>query len=91
MSDQLNATPWLAGDQYSLADVALIPYVLRLEHLQLGWMWERKRPAIGRWLEQCKKRSNYSGIANYIDPKYIELLARTGQDARSRIESILAG
>jgi glutathione S-transferase len=54
MGNQLDTTPWLAGNEYSLADVALIPYVLRLEHLQLAWMWEKKRPSVGRWLERCQ-------------------------------------
>jgi glutathione S-transferase len=73
MSRQLDTTPWLAGNEYGLADVGIIPYVLRLEHLQLAWMWERARPAIGRWLERCKKRSNYSAIANYLDSSYLDL------------------
>jgi len=90
MTNQLETTPWLAGNEYSLADIGLIPYVLRLEHLQLGWMWESRRPAVGRWLERCKERSNYSGIANYLDPKYTDLMGRTGRDARGKIEAILA-
>jgi glutathione S-transferase len=90
MSSQLDATLWLAGDEYSLADVAMIPYVLRLEHLQLAWMWEGKRPAVGHWLERCKKRSNYTGITDYLDSKYLDLMNRTGADARARIETILA-
>ena|SRR5713101_7940718 len=90
MSKQLDTTPWLAGNEYSLADVGIIPYVLRLEHLQLTWMWERTRPAIGRWLERGKKRGNYSGIANYLDSSYVDLMNRAGREARGKIEAILA-
>ncbi len=89
MAGQLDKTPWLVGNEYSLADVALLPYVVRLEHLSLGWLWEGKRASIGRWLERCKSRRNYSAIANYLVPAYLELMEKVGREARPKVEAIL--
>src|SRR4029434_60040 len=42
MSDSLKQGPFLAGDTFSNADCAVIPYILRLELLKLGGMWEQQ-------------------------------------------------
>ena len=43
MADDLKRGPYLAGDAFSNADCAVIPYILRLELLKLGAMWDRYR------------------------------------------------
>ena len=35
---------WLTGETFSLADIAMTPYVNRLDMLGMARMWERKRP-----------------------------------------------
>lgn len=90
MAQQLEKTEWLAGDAYSLADVAVLSYVIRLEHLMQSWLWEPgPRAAVGDWLTRSKARKGYAGIADYIDPKYIDLMTPTGNDARPQVESIV--
>ena len=44
--------PYLAGDAFTDADYALIPYILRPELLKLAAMW-RKRPAIADCGHAC--------------------------------------
>lgn len=90
MARQLDRTPWLAGDDFSLADVAVLPYVVRLEHLALSWTWSGERAAVGDWLRRCKARKGFAGIANYVSPKYLELMERTGIEAKPKVEAILA-
>lgn len=89
MSKQLEVSPWLAGDQYSLADTALLPYVSRLEDLNLSWLWDGNRVSIGRWLNRAKGRANYGGIADYRDEAYVELMKRSGSEAGAKIKAIL--
>jgi glutathione S-transferase len=89
MSEQLEQTRWLAGDQFTLADIALLPYIVRLDHLSLAWMWD-KRAAVGRWLESAKARPGFSGIANYVDPKYLSLMGPRGREVRDRVAASLA-
>jgi glutathione S-transferase len=47
--------PYLAGETYSLADVAAIPYILRLELLRLSRMWD-KRPGVAAWWRRMRER-----------------------------------
>lgn len=46
---------WLAGGAFSLADIAAIPYVFRLDLLRLSRLWER-RPAVAAWYERVRER-----------------------------------
>jgi glutathione S-transferase len=91
MARQLAKTPWLAGDQFSLADTAVLPYVIRLEHLMQPWLWDAAGPraAVGDWLTRAKARKGFAGIADYVDPKYIALMTPTGTEARPKVESIV--
>jgi glutathione S-transferase len=53
--DALMEGPYLAGDAYSLAECAVIPYVLRLELLKMAKLWDRY-PRVGAWWERLKHR-----------------------------------
>jgi glutathione S-transferase len=55
IDDAMAAGPYLAGDTFSPADIATIPYVLRLELLQLSRLWERF-PGVGAWWERVRSR-----------------------------------
>ena len=90
MAHQLNTTPWLAGDQFSLADIGVLPYVVRLDHLALSWLWDEPRASVGDWLRRCKERKGFAGIQNYVNPTYLELMQRTGIEAHSKVEAIIA-
>jgi glutathione S-transferase len=46
---------YLAGDAYSLADAAVIPYILRLDLLGLDKMWAN-RPAVASWWRRVRNR-----------------------------------
>lgn len=89
MASALSERPWLAGEAYTLADAALMPYVLRLHHLALDWMWAGDRLVIEDWFERSRARANYRGIADYIEPSYVELATREGQKATPRLKEIL--
>jgi glutathione S-transferase len=34
---------WLAGGEFSLADIGYASYITRLDHLQLQFLWDRRR------------------------------------------------
>ena len=55
MADDLNRGPYLAGDAFSNADCAVIPYILRLELLKLDGMWNA-HPAIADWWQRVQNR-----------------------------------
>lgn len=58
MDDALRRAPYLCGEAYSLADIAVIPYIVRLDLLRLARLWE-KRPAIAAWYERIRARPAY--------------------------------
>jgi glutathione S-transferase len=55
MNESLQSAPYLAGGEFSNADCAVIPYILRLELLKLRSMWDR-HPAIGDWWARMRER-----------------------------------
>jgi glutathione S-transferase len=54
MDAALEKNQWLAGD-FSLADAAVIPYILRLDLLRLQNMWQ-KMPRIEDWYQRMRAR-----------------------------------
>jgi hypothetical protein len=45
---------YVAGGMYSLADVAVLPYVVRLDHLRLSQMWSNL-PNVQRWYDRVRE------------------------------------
>jgi glutathione S-transferase len=59
MEETLADSPWLAGEEFSLADNGFAPYVTRLDHLQLQFLWD-KRPYIPEWYDRLRERRGYT-------------------------------
>ncbi len=57
MADSLKGGPYLAGESFSNADCAVVPYILQLELLKLSGMWDRY-PAIAEWWARMRARSS---------------------------------
>ena len=55
MAASLQSGRYLAGNDFSNADCAVIPYILRLELLKLTGMWDRY-PSIGDWWARVRGR-----------------------------------
>jgi glutathione S-transferase len=55
MADDLEDAPYLAGNAFSNADCAVIPYILRLELLKLGELW-RREPSVAGWWARVRDR-----------------------------------
>jgi glutathione S-transferase len=55
MAESLKGGPYLAGDSFSNADCAVVPYVLRLELLKLDRMWTQY-PAVADWWSRMRAR-----------------------------------
>jgi len=80
---------WLAGNDYSLAEAGLTPYVARLDQLNLASMWDR-RPNLAAWYERICVRDSFAGIADYLDDGYLSLMAEQGAKARHAVDAALA-
>jgi glutathione S-transferase len=67
--------PWLMGERLTLADIAMMPAVVRMDDINLGHLWDR-RPNIPRWLaairaEPAFKPTYYHG--SLLTEKYPHL------------------
>ena len=60
MNAALARSTWLVGESFSLADVALAPYVNRISALALDGMWTGGRLVnVERWYEQLRARPSF--------------------------------
>ncbi len=81
---------WLAGEDYSLADIAYTPYMVRLEHLQLSWMWD-DRPHLAEWYARLRARPSFeTAMTAWFNDQYLPLMAEKGAEAVPRVKAILA-
>lgn len=55
----LATRPWLAGNAFSLADIAVTPYVNRLDMLYMSQMWTAARPRLTDWFGRVKARPTF--------------------------------
>lgn len=83
-----HGSPWICGDMYTLADTSMLPYVCRLDDLNMSWFWD-DRPAVGEWLERARARPNYSGIKDYLVPEYVDLCKERGREASPLLRAML--
>jgi glutathione S-transferase len=83
--------PWLMGDQFTLADVVMVPYVERLDRLTLSGFWRDGRPRVGAWLDRLKARPSFAAAFDAFQPHdYNDLLRDQGQDLWPQVRGLLA-
>jgi len=88
MEKTLNEQTWLAGSEFSLADIALAPYVHRLSDLQILVMCE-KRPAVLDWYERLKVRPSWQkAIIDWNDQNYLDGMHANGIRSQASVEKI---
>lgn len=61
---QLAQSPWLAGEQFSLADAAVIPFAIRMRNLRPALVDHGHHSSVVRWLAQACERP---AVARAID------------------------
>lgn len=59
---QLGKTSYLVGEEFTLADVMLIPVLARLELLNLGETYIDHRPNVAEYWNMMKKRGSYKKV-----------------------------
>jgi GST-like protein len=72
LEDTLCESPWLAGDAYSLADIALFPLAMSLQGLLPAAVGESRTPHLLRWLQAMRAREPVRAalrMARTADPR----------------------
>jgi glutathione S-transferase len=86
----LSNSPWLAGPEFSLADIGYAPYATRLDHLQLQFLWD-KRPRVATWYDRLQERRAYKeALEDWFNPKYLPLMKEKGTEVQERVKAIVA-
>ncbi len=81
MEQGLERKSWLAGDGFSLADIALLPYLQIASFYGLeDWMLEG-RPRVGDWLGRCRARPSWrKGTEVHLPAERLEGIHRASAE-----------
>lgn len=91
MEAALARRPWLAGGGFSLAEVNVIPFVNRLDMLELSGMWTGSRPHLSDWWERVKSRPTFGdAMFKYVPDALRDLMTEKGREAWPKVREILA-
>jgi glutathione S-transferase len=92
METALSGAEWLVGERFTLADVAVAPYVLRVSDTGLSGLWsEGRRPAVADWFERVRKRPSFEQAVTAWVPAPLMTVMRSFGDALSaEIRQVIA-
>ncbi len=92
MLDSMDAvladSKWLGGDTPSLADASVMPYVVRLEHMALGRLFDGgNRPNVRRWYTDLTALPTFeTSVADWAPDAIVTLFKQNGEEAWPDIE-----
>ena len=67
MEFDLKTNDFIAGPDYSLADIAVTPYINRLKALKLLDVWMDVAPRVVEWFENIRQRPSFqTAIVAYL-------------------------
>ena len=76
MEDALaSGDDWLVGNKFSIADIAMTPYVNRLAMMSMRGMWENGRlPNVERWFARIESLPNFKNFLIECDPEFLTIV-----------------
>ena len=92
MEEALSEGEWLVGDSFTMADVALAPYVNRLAVLECHGMWQDGRlPGVEYWFERVSSRSAFhSGFLEWMPADLTEEMRINGAKSWPAVKELIA-
>jgi glutathione S-transferase len=88
METRLARGPWLADSQYTIADAALTPYVVRLDHLDIMGLLD-EYPHVLDWYNRLKSRPSFQkAIIDWENSQYLTLMKQQGRDNWEKIRQL---
>jgi len=80
---------WILQSGYSLADINLMPYVARLDYLNLLDIWTSGRPATRAWWERARARSSFkTAISGPLSAEEVQKMRHFGNRVRERVATL---
>ena len=93
MDDALREHSWLVSEQFTMADIALAPYVNRLAALSMQGLWENGRyPRVGDWFARLQGRPTFKpALLDWVpEPLRLEMAAN-GSRSWPEVQALIAG
>ena len=90
LEDRLSQSDYLVGNQLTIADIVYSPYITRLDHLNMQYLWADK-PGVTAWYEAIQKTEGYQkGLQAVFSEAFITNLGTAGDIYADKIAEIAA-
>jgi glutathione S-transferase len=91
MDNALRAGAWLVGDTFSMADVAMTPYVNRLAALSLEGLWQKGRlPRVEHWFARIRARPAFEpALVKWMPTELAAEMRDNGRKSWPHIQALL--
>ena len=78
--------PWLLGAQLSLADINMMPFVARLDYLDLLDVWTAERPNVQAWWKRAQALPSYiAAIPDVLTKDEVAEMRNSGTRIKNRV------
>jgi glutathione S-transferase len=85
-ADLVAGGPWLLGKDFTLADVNMVPFVARLDYLDLLDVWIADRPHVRDWWERSRARASYiTAIPDMLTADDVAEMRNSGIKIKQRV------
>ena len=91
MERALLHSDWLVGDGFSMADIALAPYLNRLDALAMDGLWRHGRlPRVEAWFERIRARPAFSpALLDWMPAGLTQEMRANGEKTWPEIRALL--
>jgi glutathione S-transferase len=90
METALADRPWLAGGTFSLADIAMAPYINRLDMMGMSEIWTTSRPRVTDWFARIRSRPTFKpAFLDWCPPDLTDDLRTFGAQSWPEVRRIL--
>lgn len=88
MQSELSGQSWLAGDAFSLAEAAVLPYVMRLDHLAMTPLLA-ERPRVADWYARVQARPCFDVAIGSLLPQFvIDMFRKNGASVWHQVQPL---
>lgn len=89
LNEALDGRDWLVENRFSLADVAYLPYLVRLEDLGLASLWDQ-HPHVAAFIERLKARPAFdTGFVAWRNADWVVMFDSMRDQYRGEIDAAL--
>jgi glutathione S-transferase len=91
MEEALRQGPWLVGERFSMADIALAPYLNRLDALSMDGMWKAGRyPRVEQWFIRVQQRPTFTpALLDWVPLELKQEMADNGRRSWPAVSRLL--